>query len=165
MPHSLAIRWLVRFLIGAAFVLALFGVCHAAETYAPFRPDLPAGNGETVLVVDDEQSIRQITRETLEAFGYHTLLASDGHEAVSLYAAHLSAIDVVLTDMMMPVMDGPATIRLLMEINPAVKIIAASGITANRDIAVKAGAGVKNFLTKPYTAETLLKCLKQTLAE
>jgi PAS domain S-box-containing protein len=137
----------------------------AAATAVQIRPELPKGNGEMVLVVDDEQSIRQITRETLEAFGYHTLLAADGHEAVSLYASRLSEIDVVLTDMMMPVMDGPATIRLLMEINPAVKIIAASGITANREIAHKAGAGVRNFLTKPYTAETLLKCIKQTLAQ
>ena len=129
------------------------------------QADLPHGNGETVLVVDDEASIRQITRQTLESFGYHTLLAADGQQAVSLYKINQSAIDVVLTDMMMPVMDGPATIKNLIELNPAVKIIATSGITANRDLALLAGKGAKDFLSKPYTAETLLTCLKQVLAE
>ncbi|MES2924319.1 MAG: GAF domain-containing protein [Verrucomicrobiota bacterium] len=129
------------------------------------KTDLPHGNGETVLVVDDEASIRQITRQTLESFGYHTLLAADGHQAVALYTIYQSAIDVVLTDMMMPVMDGPATIRKLMEIDPTVRIIATSGISANRDLAILSGNGVKNFLPKPYTAETLLTCLKQVLAE
>ncbi len=135
----------------------------ALPTHAP--ADLAHGNGETVLVVDDEAAIRQITRQTLESFGYHTLLAADGHQAVSLYTIYQSAIDVVLTDMMMPVMDGPATIRKLMAINPAVKIIATSGITANRELASLSGSGVKNFLPKPYTAETLLTCLKQVLAD
>ncbi len=129
------------------------------------RIELPRGNGETVLIVDDEASIRQITRQTLESFGYHTLLAADGHQAVSLYTTYQSAIDVVLTDMMMPIMDGPATIKKLMEINPAVRIVATSGITANRELAHVSGQGVKNFLPKPYTAETLLRLLKQVLRE
>ena len=64
--------------------------------------------------------------------------------------------------MMMPVMDGPATIHALMRINPPVKIIAASGLNANGEVA-KAAAGVKHFLTKPYTAGTLLKTLRVIL--
>ena len=67
--------------------------------------------------------------------------------------------------MMMPVMDGSATIELLMKINPMVKIIATSGVTANRSLAETAGNGVRDFLQKPYTAETLLKCLKQVIAD
>jgi PAS domain S-box-containing protein len=128
------------------------------------RAELPHGRGETVLIVDDEASIREITRQTLESFGYHTLLAADGHQAASLYTIFQSAIDVVLTDMMMPVMDGPATIEKLMELNPAVKIIATSGITSNRELAFLSGNGVKDFLPKPYTAEALLTALKQVLA-
>lgn len=147
------------------------------KVYLPADPDakmppssvqpieLPRGNGETVLVVDDEPAIRQIASETLESFGYRTLVAANGHEALSIYTANQQLIAVVLTDMMMPVMDGPATIRLLMEIDPTVKIIASSGITVNRELAHEAGSGVKNFLPKPYTAEALLKCLQQTLAQ
>ncbi|SDU20449.1 PAS/PAC sensor hybrid histidine kinase [Verrucomicrobium sp. GAS474] len=125
--------------------------------------ELPRGEGETILVVDDEASIREITAETLTAFGYHVLTAEDGAAAIALYAQHSKQIAVVLTDMMMPVMDGPALIHAMMKINPAVKIIAASGLNANGNTAKAAGAGVEHFLSKPYTAETLLATLRDLL--
>jgi len=126
---------------------------------------IPSGSGELVLVVDDEESIRRITRQTLEAFGYRTLLAANGEEAVFLYMARRDEVAVVLTDMMMPVMDGAVTIARLKEINPEVRIIASSGITSNRDIANDAVKGTLHFLQKPYTAERLLNCLKEVLCE
>ena len=127
--------------------------------------NLPRGNGETILVVDDEASILTITSQTLQAFGYRVLTATDGADAVAVYARHADEIAIVLTDMMMPVMDGAATIHALMRINPAVKIIAASGLNANNGTAKVAGAGVKHFLTKPYTAGTLLKAMQAILTE
>ena len=137
----------------------------AATADAVVRPpELPRGNGELVLVVDDESSGRQITRETLEAFGYQVILAADGVEAVALYAARLEKISVVLTDMMMPVMDGPATIQVLMKINPRIRIIAASGLNSEDRVAKAVSAGVKHFLAKPYSAETLLKTLREVLS-
>jgi PAS domain S-box-containing protein len=123
--------------------------------------EMPRGNGELILVVDDELSVRQITQRTLETFGYWAIVASDGAEAMAIYAQRGAEIAVVLTDMMMPVMDGPATIQMLRKINPAVRIIAASGLSANSQIG---SLGVKHFLPKPYTAETLLKVLQETLA-
>ena len=123
----------------------------------------PRGNGELILVVDDEAAVRAITQETLESFGYRVLTAEDGTEAVSLYARHAPAVDVVLTDMMMPLMDGPATIQVLMQINPAVKIIAASGLNAEGIAAKAAGMGVKHFLPKPFTSLALLMTLKKCL--
>ena len=127
--------------------------------------DLPRGRGELVLVVDDEAPIREITKVTLETFGYQVMLAVDGAEAVALYVAHCERIAVVLTDMMMPVMDGPAAIHALVKINPSIRIIAASGITANGSVAKAVGFGVKHFLPKPYTASTLLKTLRQVLQD
>jgi len=88
-----------------------------------------------VLVVDDEFSIRDITQQTLETFGYRVITANDGAEAVALYAQQVSEIALVLTDMMMPVMDGAATIQVLLRINPAVRIIAASGIDSGDPVA------------------------------
>jgi CheY-like chemotaxis protein len=126
---------------------------------------LPRGKGETVLIVDDEASILTITSQTLQAFGYRVLTASDGAEAVAVYARNMSEIAVVLTDMMMPVMDGPAMIHALMRINPEVKIVAASGLNANGGVAKVSGLGVKHFLTKPYTAGTLLKMIRTVLDE
>ena len=127
--------------------------------------DLPLGNGELILVVDDEESIREITRGTLETFGYKVLTASDGTEALALYADQRNEIAVVLTDMVMPFMDGPATIRALQRMNPAVRIIAASGLGAGQRAGEGALEGVSVFLNKPYTAEKLLKTLAQVLHE
>jgi len=129
------------------------------------QASLPRGNGETVLLVDDEASIITITTQTLQAFGYRVLTATDGAEAVASYAQHANEIAVVLTDMAMPIMDGAATIRALSKINPAIKIIAASGLHANADATKASGAGIKHFLTKPYTAGTLLKTLRTILEE
>jgi PAS domain S-box-containing protein len=137
---------------------------HEQANAAP-RVTMPRGSGETVLVVDDEDSILTITGKTLQAFGYRVLTATNGAEAVATYAQHKLEIAVVLTDMMMPVMDGPATIYALMKINPAVKIIAASGLTANGSGNPSPGGKVKHFLTKPYTAETLLTTLRAILEE
>ncbi len=126
---------------------------------------LPRGNGETILVVDDEASILIITNQTLQAFGYRVLTATDGAEAVAIYAEHKNEIAVVLTDMMMPIMDGAAVIRALRKMNPSVKMIAASGLTANGSLTKVAEAGVKHFLTKPYTAGILLKEVRAILDE
>jgi two-component system, cell cycle sensor histidine kinase and response regulator CckA len=125
--------------------------------------ELPLGSGELVLVVDDEESIREITKGTLETFGYRVLVANDGTEAVALYAENKEKIKIVLTDMMMPFMDGPATIRALQRLNPQVKIIAASGLAANDKAAEALGLGVQIFLPKPYTAEKLLTAISSLL--
>jgi len=129
------------------------------------QASLPRGNGETILVVDDETSILTITRQTLQTFGYRVLTATDGAEAVAVFAMHRHEISVVLTDMMMPIMDGTATIHAILKIDPLTKIIAASGLHANGSIAHATGIGVKHFLAKPYTSETLLKALRTVLEE
>jgi CheY-like chemotaxis protein len=126
---------------------------------------LPTGHGELVLVVDDEMAILEITRGTLEMHGYRALTASDGTEAVAIYAQHKDEIKVVLTDMMMPYMDGPATIRALQKLNPRVKIIASSGLTEPARMAEASNGGVSGFLSKPYTAEKLLETIAAVLKE
>jgi PAS domain S-box-containing protein len=146
------------------------------RVYLPARPsaespkattaqsaELPRGLGQLLLIVDDEASIRDITQQTLQAFGYRVLVAADGAEAVAIYTEHREHIAAVLTDMMMPVMDGAATITALTKLNPDIRIIAASGITANGAVAKAAGLGVKHFLPKPYTASVLLKALEHVL--
>jgi len=124
---------------------------------------LPRGQDQLVLVIDDESSVRMVTQQTLEAFGYRVIVAEDGAQGLALYAARHNEIEVVITDMMMPVMDGFATIHALRHINPEVRIIAVSGLTANRSMSRAVQAGVHDFLPKPYTAEVLLKTLGQVL--
>lgn len=123
------------------------------------------GQGELILVVDDENSVREITRQTLEAFGYRVVTARDGAEAVAIFGKLGDTIDVVLTDIMMPIMDGVAAINALKHLDPSVKIIAASGLGANGGVARAADRGVEHFLPKPYTAETLLDTLSKVLDE
>ena len=124
---------------------------------------IPRGNGELILVVDDEVAIAQITRQTLEVYGYQVLVAADGAEAAELYARHRE-VAVVLTDMAMAVMDGPATIRVLTRMNPAVRIIGTSGLSSNREtIERSANAPLAAFLTKPYTAARLLTTIYEVL--
>jgi PAS domain S-box-containing protein len=148
---------------GTQFAVYLPATKSAADEQRRARPDLPSGRGELILVVDDEDSILQITKGTLETFGYRVLTAGDGTEALGLYAQHRGEVAAVITDMMMPFMDGPATIRALQKMNPQVKIIAASGLAANDKAAEAASVGVQMFLPKPYTAEKLLKALAEVL--
>ena len=132
---------------------------------AALQTDLPLGQGELILVVDDEESIREITRGTLETFGYTVITASDGTEALALYADRKNEIAVVLTDMVMPFMDGPATIRALQRMNPQVRIIAASGLGTGHRVGEGPLEGVSVFLNKPYTAEKLLRTLAHILRD
>jgi len=136
-----------------------------ARRQQEIEASLPRGNGETILLVDDEASILTITSQTLQAFGYRVLTASDGAEAVAMYALHRAEIAVVLTDMMMPVMDGAATIYALTKMNPGIKIISASGLNLNGSEPQVFGMAVKHFLAKPYTAGTLLKTMRAVLEE
>ena len=126
---------------------------------------VPRGNGELILVVDDEAAIRQITKSTLETFGYSVLLADDGAQAIGLFAQRRDDISLVLTDMMMPIMDGPTLISALHRIAPSVRVIAASGLHSGGDVARAALAGAVHFLAKPYTAEAMLTLIGTVLNE
>ncbi|MEO6784728.1 MAG: response regulator, partial [Chthoniobacteraceae bacterium] len=126
-------------------------------------PELPRGNGEWVLVIDDEESIRTVTQHALEAFGYRVITATEGAEAIAIYARRSSEIAVVLTDMMMPMMDGAMTISVLRRMNPGVKIIASSGLKSEEHLSGVAGGGTPYFLAKPYTADALLRMLAEVL--
>ncbi len=123
----------------------------------------PEGHGETILVVDDEAPIRQVAQRNLEAHGYKVLTAEDGIEAVALFAQHRKDIEVVLTDMMMPGMDGAATIQALQRMKPDVRIIAVSGLVTNFEAAESAGAHPKAHLLKPFTVDKLLKTVDEVL--
>ncbi len=149
---------------GSTFTLYLPSVT-AASAGVSSREGLalPRGNGELILVVDDEEAVRQLTRQILEAFGYRVLLAIDGSDAIALFAVQQHDISLVLTDMMMPIMDGNAVIRVLMKLRPDVRLIAASGLHENHVVAKAMSGGVKHFLTKPYTAESLLVLIRKAL--
>ncbi len=123
--------------------------CGDCKSVQGLDGELPRGNGELVLVVDDEASVREITRQTLETFGYKALVASDGAEATATYAERKGEIALVLTDMMMPLMDGPTMIQVLVRMNPDVCVLAASGLNADAMVAKAAQAGAGIFCRSP----------------
>jgi PAS domain S-box-containing protein len=124
------------------------------------------GKGQLVLVVDDEVAIREIAKESLEAYNYRVMLASDGIEAIAIYAQSHHSIEIVLIDMMMPNLDTRSTIETLQRINPQVQIIVMSGSVVNLESMVdRLGEipiqqqTVKAFVTKPFTSAELLEAL------
>ncbi|MGH9768505.1 MAG: hybrid sensor histidine kinase/response regulator, partial [Blastocatellia bacterium] len=125
--------------------------------------ELPSGRGELILIVDDESGIREITSATLEKYGYRVLSARDGREAVEIYRQRGDEIHLVVTDMVMPDLDGHSTIRELKTINPNALVIATSGVWATEKIGDLKRLGVRAFLPKPYTAETLLEVVADSL--
>ncbi len=127
-----------------------------AETVAP----VTNGRGETILVVDDERAFQEITGAIFAKYGYRVLTAGDGTEALALFAHQKDSIDLVLTDMMMPCLDGPATIRGLHRLKPGLPVIAISGLVENEAVARALGG---TFLLKPFTTETLLHAVSQSL--
>jgi two-component system cell cycle sensor histidine kinase/response regulator CckA len=126
--------------------------------------ELLAGHGESILVVDDEAMVREITSSILETHGYRVLTANDGKEAIKVYKQNREKIKVVLMDMMMPVMDGQACIRALRKVNPEIKIIAVSGLAEKEKPAKVAVTQVKAFLPKPYAAKRLLKTIHEVIS-
>lgn len=122
------------------------------------------GQGKLVLIVDDELSIQQITQASLESFGYTTLTASDGVEAVAIYAENKDSIELVITDMVMPIMEGTVMLRIMEKLNPNIKAIISSGVIYNKSNP-SINNCIKAFLPKPYTAEELLKTVSNVLSE
>lgn len=123
----------------------------------------PHGKGELILVVDDEAAIRSTTKKALETAGYTTTLAENGAQAVALFSLRVDEIKLVLTDMAMPVMDGAAAIQALRTLAPKLKIVATSGFDARERSIENGGLNADYFLHKPFTAEDLLKTVRNVL--
>ncbi|MEO8358906.1 MAG: response regulator [Vicinamibacteria bacterium] len=123
---------------------------------------LPRGDGELILLVDDEEGIRQIAMKTLVRFGYRVMEAENGAEGVLLYVQNQKEVALVLTDVSMPIMDGAALIAALKSLNPEVRILVSSGLPTNSGVAKAMESGAR-FISKPYTAETLLRTIYKEL--
>lgn len=120
----------------------------------------PVGRGETILVVDDEVAICRFTQRNLEAHGYKVLTAQNGLEAVYVFERNGGQVELLLTDMMMPGMDGAATIKALKKLKPKLRVIAASGLS---DAAESVGVDFQAFLPKPFRVDKLLHVVDEVL--
>jgi PAS domain S-box-containing protein len=114
----------------------------------------------TILVVDDEEAIRQVAKTTLERFGYQVLLARNGIEAVEVFGQVPEQITVVLLDLTMPLMSGEETLRRLRAVRPDVPVLLSSGYNQIEVIKRFTGQGLAGFIAKPYSAATLAARVK-----
>jgi len=129
------------------------------QTFSELEP--PPGTGELILIVDDETSILEITKTSLETYNYQGLIARDGIEAIALFARHEHEIKAVLIDLMMPNLDSMTTIRTLQKLNSQVPIVVMSGLPSNEVLSKAASTDIQGFLAKPFTAWELLNTLQK----
>lgn len=146
---------------GATFKVFLPAIA-GAVSQSSIEASSPRGNGELILIVDDESSIRQVIKTALESYNYRTILASDGIGAIALYGKHQEEISAVIMDIMMPNLDGVTTMHTLQNLNSLVKVIATSGLIDNRKLALEAKA--TTFLLKPFSIKQLLQTLAEILS-
>lgn len=120
---------------------------------------------ETILVVDDEEVITEVSREILEALGYTVMVAGSGREAIDIYKEHREKIDLVIMDMIMPQMSGGETFDVLKEIDPNIKVILSSGYSLKGQAAKILERGCRAFLQKPFNIKDLSQKVRSVLDE
>ena len=144
----------------------LFPVWSNANGPAFEPPDhLSEGRDKTVLIVDDEASVRGVARNTLQRRGYRTIEAVDGREALEVYRRFSGDISLVLLDLTMPYMNGEEILHELKIITPSAKVLLSSGFNEVEAVQRFTGKGLAGFLQKPYTAAVLAETIKRILSD
>jgi DNA-binding NtrC family response regulator len=147
-----------------------FHLYFPAELAAPVRPSpagpdsILAGDGQHILLVDDEVALAQATSLSLSRAGYRVTEVHSAREALAAFAQQPGGIDLVVTDLTMPGMNGIDLTNSLHEIRPELPIILASGFTGTRTAHFARGPGQRAVLQKPFTAEALARAVHQILA-
>lgn len=121
------------------------------------------GRGELVLLVDDEAGVRDATRSVLKRFGYDVVTANDGAAALEIFAQRADMVQLVITDIMMPGMDGKKLIRALQGLRPSLPILAISGVPGHRTELEAASGPFFKFLPKPFVFDALLDATRELI--
>jgi PAS domain S-box-containing protein len=121
------------------------------------------GNNETLLLVDDDDSVRNSGEQVLRTYGYAVIPASDAEQALQIYRERKDGIDLVILDLIMPGMAGTHCLEKLLEMNPQAKVVIASGYAVNEEIERAATSGARAFIKKPYDVARMLEVVRETL--
>ncbi|HVS36566.1 MAG TPA: ATP-binding protein, partial [Gemmataceae bacterium] len=138
-----------------------YGPAEAAP--APAAPAVPTGGKETQLLVEDEESVRQLARRTLQAKGYHVLEAGDGLAALTICQRHLRSIDLVVTDVVMPELGGVDLVQRLRTVRPHLKVLYMSGYNDSTLLRHGIEESEANYLEKPFTPDVLTRKVRDLL--
>lgn len=147
---------------GACFMMYLPASDNEVIDKAPTEEVIVQGK-ETILLVDDEETVLEVTKEILEFLGYKLLSASNGHEAIDRYRTEGHKIDLIILDMIMPGMGGGEAFEILKNINPDVRIILSSGYSVDGQAKEIMEKGVKAFLQKPFQMHELSQKVREAL--
>jgi two-component system cell cycle sensor histidine kinase/response regulator CckA len=148
---------------GTTFRVYLPSDSGAAEPFKTEAHERPQKGTETVLLAEDHEGLRELGQETLEALGYHVILATDGVEAVALFKSNVARIDAVVVDVVMPGMSGPDAYAEMCTIRPGLGVVFATGYTAEAASLTSLVAKGASVLHKPYTATSLSKAIRDVL--
>jgi PAS domain S-box-containing protein len=151
---------------GKGTVFKLYFPATAGETKADAVDApvvVPRGAGQTVLLVDDDHGVLTVAAATLEAYGYRVAMAKDGADALAQFRTMPRRVALVVTDITMPVMDGPATMRAIRELDAAVPFVVMSGLADVGERHLPPDIPVARVLAKPFTATVLLRAVHESL--
>jgi two-component system cell cycle sensor histidine kinase/response regulator CckA len=147
---------------GTSFHLYLPASEKAAVAHAPSNERLATGH-ETILLVDDEDGIVEVTREILIQLGYRVVVAKSGQDALDLYEREGGTVDLVILDMIMPGMSGGDTFDRLKALNPTVRVILSSGYSLNGMASQIMQRGCRSFIQKPFSIAALSQKIREAI--
>jgi CheY-like chemotaxis protein len=147
---------------GAVFAIYLPATEEKVQEYEKKAVEMVPGS-ETVLLVDDEQTILEACAAMLERMGYRVLVARGGNEAITIYREHQAEIDLVILDIIMPDMSGGEVFDHLLHIDPEVRVLLSSGYSIEDQAAEIMGRGCDGFIQKPYQVEQLHRNIREIM--
>lgn len=138
--------------------------CNDDQTVEDLRSDQTFSSGfGTILLVDDEDFNRDLGKDILESIGYDVILASNGKEAVEIYSENNNKIDLIIMDMIMPIMDGSEAFMMIKENHPEAKIIIVSGFSEDEKIKRLKNYGLEFIINKPYAVAEFSQLIHKVL--
>ncbi len=126
---------------------------------------MPQGGTETILLVDDEELVRNLGKRILERSGYTVLTAANGKEALDLYKKEKGKLSLVILDLIMPEMGGRQCLEELLKIDPKARVLISSGFAANGQTREALQTGARGFVGKPYNMKQVLRAVREVLDE
>ncbi len=148
---------------GTTFQVYLPAIPGEAETGVETSEEAPAFGTETVLLVDDEEYVRELGARILTKQGYTVLQAENGKKALDLFDKERSQISLVILDLIMPKMGGKECLKELLKIDPQVNVLVASGYSADASVEDTIQMGAKSFVAKPFRSNDLLRDVRRVL--
>jgi PAS domain S-box-containing protein len=148
---------------GTTFKIYLPSVVSETRLDLPTGSAMPSGGRETILLVDDEELIRDLGKRILRKAGYTVLTASNGREALEIYRKEQDQIALVILDLIMPEMGGKQCLGKLLKIDPQARVLIASGFTASEPMRQPRDMGARGFVGKPYNVKEMLQTIREIL--